>query len=379
MTKTTYQFGETPKSSYIKSQYYMSMYENEEIPAFPPRSIVGRILELGFLSGPWNRSELEGRWGPSTTNKFIQEAKEFGWLVSPFQNEFFVPSAQDLMVVGWLPRPQRQEFIISRTLAATGMRFWCLSAWMRTYELEFPEPLFVSDLAGAPRLGDRRKKRSTFPPAKEIRERNLSIVKRLRRIPFLSNLVIVPELPQTGRFGFPAKVVLPRGVSQKPLRWDWLVEDDSSENIEDMRIQRVTRSSGREIRFLLSARVDDPAWVIAFLIALGLPRIQEKLPRVLEREIQRQTFYRIQEIESNGAIRVRIEEDLLKRIRNWGAFLGQPAPNDSWQRVLSEGLFPYLLVPWALWNELASFSASWRLQSVHNLRGLLDAEPRGSD
>src|SRR2546427_8953545 len=156
------------------------MVRNREVPIFPPRAVIDRVLELGFLSGAWRRQELADRWGDSVANKFIQDAKEFGWLVSPFANEFYVPPAQDLMVVCWLPQPQRQEFVISRTLAATRLRYWCLSSWMRELGLEFREPLFVTDLVPAEisNPSDQRK-RQPPPSLAEIKERTAKAAKRL--------------------------------------------------------------------------------------------------------------------------------------------------------------------------------------------------------
>ncbi|SRR6266540_2915059 len=354
------------------------MVRNREVPIFPPRAVIERVLELGFLSGAWKRQELTDKWGDSVANSFIQNAKEFGWLVSPFSNEFYVPPAQDLMVVCWLPQPQRQEFVISRTLAATRLRYWCLSAWMRERGLDLPEPVFVTDLAPAPPLGQPIQGRRQPPPsAAEIKERTAKAAKSLRRIPFISNLVLVPELPQTSRSTRPETVLIPRGISRKPFRYGWLLEENSfperpSQTQEESRPSDV---SGREIRFTLSPRIDDSAWTVALLIAIGLPRIREAVPSIVEREVRRELFIQGKAEQASRETR-RIEDDYLRRVQNWAAYFGQAAPNEGWHKVLSEGVFPYLLVPWGIWMELSSQASTRGFQATQNLKQVMNARSR---
>jgi hypothetical protein len=249
---------------------------------------------------------------------------------------------------------------------------------MRERGLEFPEPLFVTDLVPVklPRPSEQRP-RQPPPSSAEIKERSAKAAKSLKRIPFLSNLVIVPEVPQTSRLAFSARVVIPRGISRKPFRYGWLLEENPfpEESLSLPEGLRQPDFSGREIKFTLSPRIDDPAWIVALLIALNLPRIQEILPKIVEREVNRELLTR-GDLEGKSVQTKRaMEADFLRRVSNWAAFFGQPAPNEGWQNVLSQGTFPFFLVPWRIWNEFSSRASTRGLETVRGLAKVRSARP----
>ncbi len=100
-------------------------------PTFPTGFITDKARRLGYGSGPWKREDLVALWGETTADKFVRDAKECGWLVSPQRAVYYVPAAADLMVGPWLNPPLRTEYIIARTLAAGRLKYWCLSSWCR--------------------------------------------------------------------------------------------------------------------------------------------------------------------------------------------------------------------------------------------------------
>ena len=358
------------------------MYESRETPIFPPPAVVERAIELGFLSGPWTRHELSSKWSESVANRFIQDAKEYGWIVSPFPNEFYVPPAKDLMVVGWLPQPQRHEFIISRTLAATQLKYWCLSSWLRNRGLETAEPLFVTDLSPVSSVSTIKESVPYRKPSQlEIIERNAEIANALKRVPFLDNLIIVPEIPQVSRFSVPVRTVLTKRPTSKPFRFDWLLEEGGyPEEPQEIMSKRAWQDSiGGEIRYMQSPGIADRSWIVALLIAINLPRITEKMPGILKREIDRER-HRILTAQPN-AVRAldELESEFLDNVSNWSAFFGQIAPNDSWENTLKKKAFPYLLVPWSVSSELASEAPSKGYETLRNLRRHLAVRPRNSN
>lgn len=331
-------------------------------PSFPPPTLVERALELGFGSGPWTRTELERRWGDSLANKFIQDGKDAGWIVSPFRDTFYVPPAQDLMVVGWLSGLARQEFIISRQLIAAGFRCWCLSSWARTQNLDFNQPLFVTDLAPVPPIGPR--KRDEFetepPPVAELKRRNRDRAATLRRLPFLDDLIMVPELPQTSRLGSPTYTLLPRGIPSKIPSATWLTDESPLEaSLPKLQMgagrAQMAAVDSRRIRYSLTAPVDDPAWIAALLAALNLPRVWETLPRIAKR---------LQGLEQ---MRERPTKDFFKRVQGWASIFGPPESNEGWSKVLANERYPYLLVPTKLWSEVSSTAASQRFEELLKL------------
>ncbi len=358
------------------------MYEYGKIPIFPPPAVVDRVTELGFLSGPWTRQELSLKWGESVANRFIQDAKEYGWLVSPFLNEFYVPPAKDLMVVGWLPQPQRQEFIISRTLAATRLKYWCFSSWLRDRGLETAEPLFLTDLSTVSPVSSFAERGQYRKPSQlEILERNSRIVRTLKRVPFLENIAIVPEIPQFSRLSARSSISLMNKPTSKPYGFDWLPEESACQEQQPKTVNLRARQAliGGEISYVQSPRIEDRSWVIAFLIALNLPRITEAIPKILQREVSGEKDRLMNGRPSSFRSGKEVETVFLDNVSNWGAFFGQAVPNDGWQKTLNMKVFPYMLMPWSVWSELASGAPSRGFEAVRNLRRYLTARPTSSN
>lgn len=322
----------------------------ERLPAFPAAAIRAKVTELGFGSGPWRREELYARWGTSAANKFIADAKGCGWLVSPYRGVFFVPAARDLMLVSWLPRAQREEFIISRTLAATGLPFWSLSGWARRAGLEFSRPLFVTD------LGNPDSSRGASRP-----DENASVARmrgfvkgkgrRIKGLPYLEDLIIVPQLGQRGG-DIVIQASLWQGKPTKNLRNDigeWPLFSKEPTRVE----------------YVVSSDIIDGAWIVAFLTALNLPRLSEKLVDIAKAQAKRS----IDRAESPGST----IEDYLRETRNWSAYFGPPMPNEGWHSVLAAGVFPYLLVPATIWDETLSAATSRTFREIDALGGELGA------
>lgn len=329
------------------------------LPSIPTASIRERITELGYGSGPWSRIELSERWGASLANKVIDEAKEAGWLISPFRSQYFVPPARDLMVAAWLPPPQRLEFVISRSLAATGLRYWCLSAWARPRGVLFPSPAFVTDLRLA-----RGADATRTTPLRDLMAQSKAQAASLKRIPYLENTIIVPLLGELSQTSMKAWVSLPAKPKKKPskeLTGDWtltLIADEMANG---------GRFGPTYIDYSIGRGMDEPAWVIALLTALGLPRLRELIPRIVEETKERAGLPR------GGKRPKPPARDLFDDVSNWGAFFGPPALNENWQAVLKTGSFPYTLVPQTLWEETISAATSRAFEETKRLRKDLNA------
>lgn len=321
----------------------------EGAPSLPAPSIRMRIAELGYGSGPWSRVQLGERWGAATANKVIAEAKDAGWLVAPLRDQFFVPAATDLMTVTWLPRAQRREFVISRTLAASRLRFWSLSAWASTEGLLFSEPLFVTDLT----LADPAPPAAALEPgrtAPAMAEQSRKRAEGIRSVPCLENVIIVPVLGRLADGWERSRVKLPGPKKPRAYLGGLAVADpDSPPNV---------------IRYQVTRRMDDTAWLFAFLTALNIPRAREQLRRLAEEEVGANSKARSRT--SKGAA-------IMDRAMRWGACFGPPSPNENWQAVLAGGTFPYLLVPNVIWDESLSLASSRVFDDLTKLRRSLDA------
>lgn len=322
-------------------------------PSFPPPALVDKVLELGFGSGPWRRSDLAERWGDSSANKFIADAKGAGWLVSPLINTFYVPPARDLMIVNWLAGLARTEFLISRMLAAAGFRSWCLSAWARSIGVETDEAVFVTDLGPAPSEGPRAVA-PTAPPPKAIVDRNRSLARRIRTLPFLDNVILAPFLPQSRRVGETINVALPAGLPKKLVAPNWILDDlPKKEGSPLSRSFGSPESDARRISYPLTPVVDDIAWILACIGALGLPRFNEMLPGLVKKEARREP----------PPLRA-VRTALTSRIRNWAGLFSPPEPNTDWRTVFESGRTQYLLVPASMWALAASLSNARRFQDL---------------
>ncbi|MFA5862615.1 MAG: hypothetical protein WDA16_13065 [Candidatus Thermoplasmatota archaeon] len=322
-------------------------------PSLPAPSIRTRIAELGYGSGPWSRLDLVERWGAATANKLIAEAKDGGWLVAPFRDQYFVPAAADLMVVSWLPPAQRREFVISRTLAASRLRFWSLSAWASTEGLLFSEPLFVTDLS----LADPAPTSTALEPgrpAEAMAEQSRKRAQAIRSVPFIENVIIVPILGRLGDRWERSRVKLPEPKRPRASR----SASPGGLGVAD------PKTPPNVIEYQVTRRMDDAAWLFGFLSALNIPRVREPLRRLAEEEVR---------ASSTAASRSPKARDIMDRAMRWGASFGPPSPNENWQDVLASGTFPYLLVPKAIWNESLSFAASRVFDDLTKLRRSLDA------
>lgn len=356
------QIGESHGKSYGSGETRWCV-SSEDVPSFPPDSVVAKALDLGFGSGPWDRAELSARWSESSANKFISDAKSFGWLISPFQNEFYVPPARDLSVVGWLPGFERQEFIVSRTLAALGVRYWCLSAWARARGLVFPQPLFVTDLGSLPTGIPTPPPEVTPPPESRLKQAVGRRASSWGRLPYLDSLIIVPEVPQTSRFARPTRTVLTRGFPQKTGVKTWILEEDWKDAPDP-------EVGVRAIQYPLSPDVDDVAWVVALLFSLGLPRIDEVLEETLREAL-------VEEPRLKDRLRRRQKKPpapLGRRIEQWAGLLSPPRPNDAWRELVAPGP-PYLLVPPELAADIATGAWARRFADLRGIREWLDAKP----
>lgn len=325
--------------------------EEASLPVMPTPAVRNRITSLGYGSGPWERPDLIAKWGKAVTGKTIQEAKDLGWLVSPYQGQYFVPSARDLMVAAWLPPAQRVELVASRTLAKSGMRYWCLSAWARSQGLLFSDPIFVTDLSPAGG-GVPAEPGADFSLA-ELGERARALSKSLRRVPFASNTIIVTALGKLSAQRMTARVNLPapaRRLQKREIDPGALALSDDE-------------PAPWVIEYDVSRQLDDKAWLIAFLNALRLPRILEGMRKLAKQEIDR-------EEEGEG---IMYSEDLIERASSWAAFFAPPSPNENWKSVLASGSVPYLLVPPSLWDETISLSASRAYDELTGLRRQLGA------
>lgn len=313
-----------------------------------------RITELGYGSGPWTRAELSETWGPALANKVIDEAKDFGWLISPYRGEFYVPPARDLMVAAWLPPAQRHEFVISRSLSATGLRYWCFSAWARRRGLLFTAPLFVTDLQ--PSRGPSRKMDA---PLHELIKLGQQKASRVKKAPYLENTIIVPllgDLSSTPMRAWVSLAAKPKKKPPKEVGDSWpgsLVADDMATG---------GRFGPTYIDYSVGRALEDRAWLIAFLNALNLPRIHEAMRTLAAEETGRDA----QDPPEETA-------QVLARATRWSAYFGPPTPNEAWSSILGSGSFPYLLVPKSLWDESLSAATSRMYQDMTDLRRDLGA------
>lgn len=286
-------------------------------PQSPSAAVRARVADLGYGSGPWARGELERRWGVSRANKTIDEAKQFGWLVSPSRGEFFVPTAADLAVMGWLTDARRAEFVLSRTIAAAGLRAWSLSAWAAERGILLPGPVFVTDLGS-----------NTEPPAvarprrAELEATRAARLDRARGLTFLDQLIVVPAL---GRLAETTQVQ---------------ASDAGGGRAKGL------PAAARLIEYAVGRTLDDVSWLFAFLAALDMPRLTE-VARTLAEEARA------------GAPRSRRTgrpvDDVLAGAELWASFFGPLLPNDG-AKSIAAAPFPVTLVPRSLWPEVAAAS-----------------------
>lgn len=318
-------------------------------PVGPTRAVRDRVTDLGYGSGPWERPDLIAKWGEAVTGKTIQEAKEFGWLVSPYQGQYFVPSARDLMVAAWLPPAERVELVASRTFAKTGIRYWCLSAWARTRGLLFSEPLFVTDLASTDAdFLEPRADLSLVDLSEDVRAR----AKKLRRVPFAANTILVPALGRLSAQRAPARVDLPARARKLQRR----------EGQPDALVLAEDEPAPWVIEYAVSRDMEDTAWLLAFLNALRLPRIQEGVEKLLKRE-------RADRSKGSGSQM----RQLVDGATWWASFFAPPSPNENWNAILATGRAQYLLVPPSLWEETIDLTTSRAYDDLSRLRRQVDA------
>jgi len=332
------------------------MSPDEALPSFPTPAVRNRVLELGFGSGLWTRADLEAKWGVSTANKFIDEAKAYGWLVSPFRNQFWVPTASDLMVVPWLSPRLRDEFILSRALAASGIKFWSLSAWARSEGLLFAQPLFVTDLS---RRDEPYAGRKPIPDLEKDVRRRAEIVSK---IPFLDRLIIVPELGKLGRMNGTFTTIGKGRPEIVPPFTFMDAEEGTDRGGEPAKDAEVTRPT--MIRYSLAPTLEDPAWLIAFLIALDLPRTNIVVRKIAQEAIEK---------DARKGKKQRREEDVLVEARRLSGRFGPALPNEDWKTLLRVAEFPFFLVPPDIWQEVASGTAARRFELTGNIGGKRNA------
>lgn len=332
------------------------MTPDEDLPSFPTPAVRNRVLELGFGSGLWSRADLEAKWGASVANKFIDEAKSYGWLVSPFRGEFWVPTAADLMVVPWLSPQLREEFVLSRALTASGIKFWSFSRWARSEGLLFAQPLFVTDLS---RRDEPYAGRRPLDKLKENVHRRAEIV---RKIPFLDRLIIVPELGKLGSTKNTSTTINKGRPKQLPSFTIMEADEDPDRGDEPARPSEATLPT--IIRYPLTPTLEDPAWLIAFLIALDLPRTNAVLRKVAQEAA---------ETEGGKKKKRRNEEDVIAEARRLSGRFGPPLPNEDWRTLLKVAEFPFFLVPPDIWQEIAATTSSRRFDLAGALGGKRNA------
>lgn len=316
-------------------------------PSFPAPFIIERARALGFGTGPWTRDRLLEAWGAPTADKFISEAKSAGWLVSPSRGVYHVPSAQDVMLVSWLPEPVRQEFLISRTLAAANVRSWCLSAWCRDQGLNVAEPVFVTDLTEEPPFVSpfmRRDAQARAAKAAQLRA----------NVPFIENLLIVPAMPAvTNPVARMALVpesdeALERGrretaITRAGLGLAGIIlyafdkEAPSTIFTEHKKLEGKD-AAARGIPYAVDGRLKDETWIVALLASIGTSRIEELVTKRLKPKMSGRA----------------------DAIQRWASMFGPPQPVAAWKETLRNGPFPYLLVPPSIWAEMGADQAARR-------------------
>lgn len=330
------------------------------VPEFPPPFVIDRVRSLGYGTGPWQREQLVGRWGAPTADKFIGDAKAAGWLISPLRGIYYVPAAQDLTVVSWLPEPARSEFLVSRTLSAARIPYWCLSAWARERGLEMGQPAFVTDLGV--RDASSRRPSGKASDRKLLRETARAVAQGLTSVPFLENLVIVPLLPPTSDDALVREVLVPEDASNELRRKRERTLGEPAVQLVDLafslllsrppdpaRAAEVLNEMERKqrgIRYAVGPRVDDAAWAVALLASLGTPRIEELVTAQMSKTRP----------PDGGSV------------QRWAGLIGPPQPNTAWKEALTEGPFPYLLAPPFLWSEMGADQAARRFRMLDGLR-----------
>jgi hypothetical protein len=332
---------------------------DSSIPTFPPPAVAERVLELGFGSGPWTRADLSDRWGDSSANKFIDDAKKAGWMVAPLNNTFYVPPARDLMIVNWLTGLAREEFILSRMLTAAGFRSWCFSAWARSVGIETAEALFVTDLAALAPATAGPNRPSKAPPPKDLADRNRALLDQIGTLPFLENVLLVPFLPQSGRRGEEVTFQLPVGVAKKIQTPNWVLDPGPRAAYPARPIPVTTGApemDARRITYPLTPILDDVSWALALLAALGLPRFNERFADLFRTEAQREPL-----------LARAVRTPFAVRLRNWAGLFSPPEPNTNWRTVFQSARTQYLLVPDSLWRQAASLTNAQRFQSLAQL------------
>jgi hypothetical protein len=295
-------------------------------------------------------------WGAPTADKYVREARDAGWLVSPSRGVYHVPAAQDIMLVSWLAEPIRGEFLVSRTLAAANVRAWCLSAWCRDQGLEMGAPIFVTDLSSpdaAPRPLDRKALQASAAKAAEK-----------PGPPFLENLLIVPAMPALGS-PLPRAAFVPeaedaldrRRMQTPPARSAFGIlglialaagKAVPREPVSELERRDEHETAAKAIPYLVDGRLRDEAWVLALLASIGTSRIEELVAKKLKAS-------------ASG------RADAIQR---WANLFGPPQPTSSWKETLRDGPFPYLLVPPSVWSEMGADQAARRYRMLDHLARL---------
>lgn len=323
-------------------------------PEFPPPFVIDRARSLGFGSGPWTREQFIDAWGAPMADKFVAEAKAAGWLVSPSRGIYHVPSAQDVMLVSWLPEPARAELLISRTLAAAGIRAWCLSAWCRDQGLDLADAVFVTDLtqpASAP---------PAAPDRRALQASAASLALQKTSLPFLDNLLIVPTMPAL-REPEARLTLVPESAEATARRQretqmgqmafgiigllSLALKTDNSEMATEWKKLNEREAAARGIPYVVDGTVADDAWVVALLAAIGTSRIEELVIKKLKPKVKARA----------------------QAIQRWASLLGPPQPVTAWKETLRDGAFPYLLVPPSLWSEMGADQAARRYRMLGQL------------
>lgn len=329
------------------------------VPEFPPPFVTDRVRSLGYGTGPWQREQLVERWGAPTADKFIGDAKAAGWLISPFRGIYYVPAAQDLTVVSWLPEPARSEFLVSRTLTAARIPSWCLSAWARERGLEMGQPVFVTDLGV--RDASRRLPAGKASGRKALRETARAVAQGLPSVPFLESLVIVPLMPPASDSALVREVLVPEDPSMETRRQNAQNIGKTAAALADLAFssllsQRPDPAGAMEgvneerkqrgIRYAVGRGVDDAAWIVAVLASLGTPRIEELVATQMDKTRP----------PDGGSV------------QRWAGLIGPPQPSTAWKEAVAQGPFPYLLVPPFLWSEMGADQAARRFRMLDGLR-----------
>lgn len=322
-------------------------------PEFPPPFVIERTRSLGFGTGPWPREQLVGAWGAPMADKYIAEAKAAGWLVSPARGVYHVPPAQDVMLASWLPEPVRLEFLMSRTLAAAGIRAWCLSAWCRDQGLALPEPVFVTDLATpTPRW--------RLVEAKDVPALAQKAANRTS-LPLLDHLLIVPAMPAMGQ-PQPRVSLVPEAeesVARRTLEKNvatvglgiagliaYAIDKEVPDEVLDAYQQLEAKDAQtRGIPYAVDGVIQDEAWIGALLLSIGTARIEELFVDKLKPKLKPK----------------------LDDVQRWASLIGPPQPVASWKDTLQQGPYPYLLVPPSLWAQMGADQAARRFRMLQQL------------